>query len=143
MDEVLELDGPVATPGSILSTMLRRSAGTLVEAPVRPPMCAEARLAVSREHGIMLLGVARQGLAELRSIAQAYRWLEENLALIAMAVPQFAIDARKTPKLRLLVDQSDVSAEVLRPILQSGNVTLQAYRMVRWGGRTGLLLDAA
>jgi hypothetical protein len=143
MDEVLELDGPVATPGCILSTMLRRSAGTLVEAPVRPPMCAEARLAVSREHGIMLLAVARQGLAELRSIAQAYRWLEENIALIAMAVPQFAIDARLTPKLRLLVDQSDVSAEVLRPILQSGNVALQAYRMVRWGGRTGLLLDAA
>lgn len=142
MDEVLELDGPV-TSGSLLSSVLRRSGGVLVECPVRPPMCAEARLAVSREHGVMLLAVARQGLAELRSIAQAYQWLTENLSLIAMAVPQFAIDGRLTPKLRLLVDQRDASAEVLRPILQSGNVTLQAYRMVRWGERTGLLLDAA
>ena len=45
--------------------------------------------------------------------------------------------------LRLLVDHSDLSADALQPVLQSGSVTVQSYRKLRWGGRTGLLLDAA
>ena len=47
------------------------------------------------------------------------------------------------PHLRLLVDQADLTADVLRPLLQSQQVTVEAYRRLRWGGRTGLLLEAA
>jgi len=28
-------------------------------------------------------------------------------------------------------------------MLASGNVTIETYRKLRWGGRTGLLLEAA
>jgi len=87
--------------------------------------------------------VAREGLGELRAIGQAYRWLSENRSLLGMALPQFAIDTRQSPRLRLLVDQSDVSAAALQPVLQSDHVTVHSYRKIRWGGRTGLLLDAA
>jgi hypothetical protein len=106
-------------------------------------MCPEARLAVTRERGLVLLAVARKGLADLRAIAQAFRWLTENRALIGMAVPQLAIDAHRHPRLRLLVDHADANAEILAPMLETTTVTLQAYRKLRWGARTGLLLDAA
>ena len=60
-----------------------------------------------------------------------------------MALPQFAIEVMRLPLLRLLVDHADISADVLQPILQADHVTIQAYRKVRWGGRTGLFLEAA
>jgi hypothetical protein len=41
------------------------------------------------------------------------------------------------------VDQSDISAAVLQPMLQADHVTVQAYRKLRWGERTGVLLEAA
>ena len=83
------------------------------------------------------------GLQDLGSIGQAYRWLNENRALVQMALPQFAIDAHQMPSLHLLVDHADVSAEVLAPMLQNGHITIHAYRKLRWGGKTGLLLEAA
>jgi hypothetical protein len=82
-------------------------------------------------------------LCDLRDIAQAYRWMNENRPLIAMALPQFAIEPNQSPRLQLLIAQSDVSAEMLQPLLQSSNVTVQTYRKLRWGGKTGLLLEAA
>jgi hypothetical protein len=106
-------------------------------------MCPHASLAVSRERRLVLVGVARQGLSDLRAIGQAYRWLIENRPLISLAVPQFAIDAHQLPRLHLLVDHADVTADVLQPMLQSANVTVHAYRKLRWGGKTGLLLEAA
>jgi hypothetical protein len=141
--EVLDLPGPNASAEAILAAILHDPAAGLVECPVRAPMCAEARLAVARDRGLLLLAVARTGLAELRAIGRAYHWLQENQSLIAMAVPQFSIDPAHSPRLRLLVDQSDLSAEALRPMLQSGHVIVQAYRRLRWGGKTGLLLEAA
>jgi hypothetical protein len=36
-----------------------------------------------------------------------------------------------------------MTAEILQPMLQASNVTVQAYRKLRWGGKTGLLLEAA
>ena len=60
-----------------------------------------------------------------------------------MAIPQFAIDAHSLPQLRLLVDQADLSAQILQPMLESGHVSVQAYRKLRWGAKTGLLLEAA
>ena len=106
-------------------------------------MCPHASLAVSRDRRLVLVAVARQGLSDLRAIGQAYRWLIENRPLIGMAVPQFAIDAHQLPQLHLLVDHADMTAEVLQPMLQSANVTVHAYRKLRWGGKTGLLLEAA
>ncbi len=140
--EVLEISSE-GTAESILAAILSRPESGLVECPVRTPMCPSARLTIDRDRRVILLAVAREGLAELRSIGQAYRWLIENRALIGMAVPQLAIDAHQFPRLRLLVDQADASADVLQPMLQSGHVAVQTYRRVRWGDRTGLLLDAA
>lgn len=142
-EEVLELSDQGTTAEAVLSAVLRQNHGTFVECPVRAPMCSEVRLAVSRERGIVLFAVAREGLGELRSIGQAYRWVRENCALLGMALPQFAIDPHQSPRLRLLVDQSDLSAEALQPVLQSEHVSVQSYRKLRWGDRTGLLLNAA
>ena len=141
--DVIELPDRDVTGEAILSAVLRKSAGGLIECPVRPPMCGEARLAVGRDRRITLFAAARQGLSELRTIAQAYRWLKENRELIGMALPQFSIDAGQTPQLRLLVDRDDLAADALQPMLQSEHVTLQAYRKLRWGGKLGLFLEAA
>ena len=141
--EILDLPSSDAPASAVLGAFLSRRDGTLVECPLRPPMCPDARLAVSRDRGVVLLAVARPGLADLRAVGRAYQWLLENRALIAMAVPQFALDATRTPRLHLLVDHADASADVPRPMLETDHVTLQAYRRLKWGGRNGLLLEAA
>ena len=78
----------------------------------------------------------------MRSAARI-RWLCENRTLIAMALPQFAIEPTHSPRLQLLIDQADLSAAILQPLLKSEHVTVQTYRKLRWGGKTGLLLEAA
>ncbi|HZN65253.1 MAG TPA: hypothetical protein VFB66_08105 [Tepidisphaeraceae bacterium] len=143
VNEVIDLPADDNTSEAVLSAVLRQNGGTYVECPVRAPMCGSARVAVGRDRSVVLFAVAREGLGELRAIGQAYRWLSENRSLLGMALPQFAIDTRQSPRLRLLVDQSDVSAAALQPVLQSDHVTVHSYRKIRWGGRTGLLLDAA
>jgi len=141
--EVIDLPDGAADEESVLGAILAGSRGELIECPVRAPMCTTARLAVTRERGLVILAVARKGLSELRSIAHAYRWLVENRALIGMAVPQLAIDGLRHPRLRLLVDHADLTAEALAPMLESNTVSVQAYRKLRWGNKTGLLLEAA
>jgi hypothetical protein len=143
IDDVIDLPGHDMSGQTILEAVLKKAAGTLVECPLRPPMCVEARLAVGRDRGIVLLVAAKQGLSDLRSISQAYRWLMENRELICMALPQFAIDAKQTPRLRLLVDRADLTADALHPMLQSEHVTIQSYRKLRWGERLGVFLEAA
>jgi hypothetical protein len=106
-------------------------------------MCPQASLAVSRDRHLVLVAVARQGLPDLRQIGRAYQWLNENRALIGMAVPQMSIDTHQPARLHLLVDHADMTADVLQPMLQSAAVTVHAYRKLRWGGKTGLLLEAA
>ena len=140
--DVIDLPSGATDPESIVRAVLRGGAN-LIECPVRPPMCPHASLAVSRERRLVLVAVAQQGLHDLRAIGQAYRWLIENRPLISLAVPQFAIDAHQLPRLHLLVDHADMTADVLQPMLQSANVTVNAYRKLRWGGKTGLLLEAA
>ncbi len=141
--EVLDLAADVADEQSVLAAIFNGAAGELIECPVRAPMCPAARLAVTRERGLVLLAVAGKGLTDLRAIASAYRWLVENRALIGMALPQMAIDGLRHPRLRLLVDHADAGAATLAPMLESNTVSVQAYRKLRWGGRTGLLLEAA
>jgi hypothetical protein len=144
VSEVVDLTSADAGAEEIVSAVLKQDGGgAMLECPVRPPMCAESRLAVTRDRGVVLLAVAKRGLSELNSIGQAYRWLIENRTLIGMALPQLAIDAGQTPRLRLLVDECDAGAEVLRPMLTGNDVTVQSYRRVKWGSKAGLLLAAA
>jgi hypothetical protein len=138
-DDVIDLAGDEA----VLSAILRHRSGELVECPIVPPMCDKARLAVARDRRIVLIGEAGHGLTDLRAIGRAYQWLVENRNLIAMAVPQLSIDAHQMPQLSLLVDRADAGAATLEPMLQSGNVTIETYRKLKWGGKTGLLLEAA
>jgi hypothetical protein len=127
----------------IVNAVLRHCSSELVECPIAPPMCPKARLAVSRDRRIVMLAVSREGLQDLSSIGQAYRWLQENQNLIGMAVPQLSIDPQQPPHLSLLVNQSDSAAHTLQPMLQGDHVTVKTYRKLRWGGKTGLLLEAA
>ena len=142
-DDVIDLPQGASSPAAIVGAMLRRGASELVDCPIKPPMCPDATIAVSRDRRLVLLAVASEGLGDLRAIGRAYQWLMENRGLVAMAIPQFSIDARQVPRLQLLVDQADASAEILQPMLESGNVTVHASRPLRWAGRVGLLLDAA
>jgi hypothetical protein len=144
VSEIVDLTSADAGAEEIVSAVLKQDGGgAMLECPVRPPMCAESRLAVTRDRGVVLLAVAKRGLSELNSIGQAYRWLIENRNLIGMALPQLAIDAQQAPRLRLLVDECDAGAEVLRPMLTGSDVTVQSYRRVKWGDKAGLLLAAA
>ena len=59
--------------------------GEMIELPVKPPMLTEGSLAVTRERRLVLVAVARQGLSDLRMVGEAYRWMSENRALIAMS----------------------------------------------------------
>jgi len=140
--EVIELSDDQGG-GSLLDAVMRHSMGEIIECPLRPPMCPEARLAISRDRRLMLIAAAGHGLRELRDIGLGYRWLVENRALVAMALPQLAVDAKQMPHLRLLVDQADLNAQVLQPIFQVNTVTICSYRKLRWGERNGLLLEAA
>lgn len=128
---------------SVLDAVLRQNGADLVACPVPLPMCETARLVVSRDRRLVLLAVAGKGLVDLRAIGYAYRWVIENRQLIAMAVPQFAINSEPLPKLRLLIEHTDRDAEMLRPILQNQLVEIFPFRTLNWSGRLGLLLNAA
>lgn len=144
-DDVIELVGNDTNESAIIASVMQNGigAGQFVECPIAPPMRSTAKLAVTRDRRITLIAVARQGLSDLRTIGQAYRWLVENRALIAMAMPQMSIDAHAMPHLNVLIDQSDTTADLLQPLLSAGHVTVRTYRKLRWGGKTGLLLEAA
>jgi hypothetical protein len=139
--EVIEL--PAGAGESAILDAVVGQGRQFIQCPVKPPKCEHVMLAVSRDRRLTMLAVAGKGLTDLRSIGAAFGWLVENRGLVAMALPQFAIDAHGMPALRLLVDHADVGEDVLQPILSSGTVTVQAYRKLRWGTRTGLLLEAA
>ena len=141
--EVIDL--PLAESGhaAIIDAILRHCSSELVECPVAPPMCPAARLAVGRDRRVVMLAVAQHGLSDLNTIGMAYKWLQENQQLIGMAVPQLSIDTQQAPHLSLLIDQSDTAAHTLQPMLQGDHVTVKTYRKLRWGVKTGLLLEAA
>ncbi len=142
ISDIIDLPAGISTPSAIVSAALRGNS-EMVECAVKPPMLADASLAVSRDRRLVLLAVASQGLSDLRHVGEAWRWLNENRALISMAVPQCSIDPHAMPSLRLLVDRNDLSAATLQPLMQASNVTVQTYRKLRWGAKTGLLLEAA
>jgi hypothetical protein len=143
--EVIDLPGD-GSDGSILEAVLRQGGadGLWVQCPLKAPMCQQAILAVGRDHRLILLAMAGKDItADLRSIIPALRWMTENRELIRMALPQLAIDATANPSVRLLVDHADHSAELVQPLLANTSVTVQAYRRLKWGQKSGLLLEAA
>jgi hypothetical protein len=141
--QVCDLPAGQATELSVLAAVMRNQNSGLIESPVKAPQCPSAAVAVSRDRKLVLVAVARKGLSELRAIGQAYKWVVENRPLLSMALPQFSIDAQAMPTLRLVVDRSDADADLLVPMSENGNITVQTYRKLRWGDRTGLLLEAA
>src|SRR5438067_4762669 len=120
--DVIDLPGSESGESGIVEAILRHCTGELVECPVTPPMCPKAKLAVGRDHRIVMLAVSREGLADLNTIGLAYKWLQENQNLIGMAVPQLSIDTQQPPHLSLLVNQADSTAQTLQPMLEGGHV---------------------
>jgi len=143
LPEVIDLPPGGNDDASILLAILHQQADAWVQCPIKPPMCPAAVLAVGRDHRLALWAIAGKGLSQLPLVSKAYHWMVENRDLIRLAVPQLSIDTQATPALRLLVDHADITADLLQPLLNSGTVTVEAYRKLRWGGRTGLLLEAA
>jgi hypothetical protein len=144
MAEVIDLPMSENESG-ILDAVVRQGGveGRWMQCPIRPPMCPKSILAIDRDRRLMLIAVAAKGLNDLRGIGLALRWMSENRELIRMALPQLAIDVQASPGACLLVDHADLSADILQPILQSDTISVQAYRKVKWGSKTGLLLEAA
>jgi hypothetical protein len=145
VSEVIDLPSGDQTEQSILDAVVRQGGaeGRWVQCPIHPPMCPNAILAVGRDHRLILLAVAGKAFSQFPSIGQALRWMAENGELIRMALPQLAIDADATPAVRLLVDHDDLWADTLQPLLHSDTITVQSYRRLKWGAKTGLLLEAA
>ncbi len=139
-DTVLDLPAD-AGPAAVIAAVLKASPD-LAAAPVAPPVLPSATVAVSR-HGRLTLLAAADGAADLRPIVAGFRWLAENRPLLAMAMPQFKIDPQAEPHLRLFVDRLHGAADALRPLLRDDQVTVRTYRTLRWGEKTGLLLEAA
>ncbi|HEX8322373.1 MAG TPA: hypothetical protein VF595_00545 [Tepidisphaeraceae bacterium] len=141
-ETIIDLPDADASPTGILRAVVL-GGSEWAESPVRPPMMPEAVVAVARDRRLTLLAVARPGLSDLRAIAAAFRWMDENRTLIAMALPQFNVDSHAAPRLHVLIDHVDAAADALHPLLAAGSVSVAAYRRVHWAGKTGLLLEAA
>ena len=137
VDDVIDLPAGRSVAGAV---SLRLS---LAETPIAPPMLAGSSLCISREGGIVLVAAAAPGLEDLPTIGRALTWASENRGLLRMALTQFRVDESPDVRLHLLVSRADVSADTLRPLMSTGRVTVQAYRRLSWGGRSGLLLEAA
>lgn len=136
-DEVIDLPAGDSVADVVLARL------DLAETAVSPPMLATAKLCVSRDGAIVLVAAASPGLEDLPTIGRAMTWATENRLLLRMALAQYRVDDSADVLLHLLVSRADVNADALRPLMSTGRVTIQAYRRLTWGGRCGLLLEAA
>jgi hypothetical protein len=136
--DIIELPDGV----SVLSAYLRRG-GQLLPTPIQPEMCPGASIAVARDRAITVVAQIGPGLAGLSSIASALQWVESCRKLIAMALPQVAVDAERPVRVDLLVDHADRNAQGLEPLFGQDRIRITTYRRVRFAGRSGLLLEAA
>jgi hypothetical protein len=143
VSDVIDLPDGDASADSIIAAVLASETAGLMECPIAVPRCPQAKLVVSRDRRLTLLAVKGGDMTDLRPIAQAYQWMCENRKLIAMALPQLAIDPSSEPMLRLLVDRMDADSQAMHSMLYGASATVQIYRRLRWQGRTGLLLEAA
>src|SRR5205823_3651048 len=60
--DVIDLPDGEGAHGAVLTSVLKNSSADLVECPIAPPNAKDVRLAVSRDHRVVLLAVASQGL---------------------------------------------------------------------------------
>lgn len=127
---------------SVLSAIMQQG-HTLLATPIQIPMCPGATVAVDRDRTLVLVAQLGTGLNGLNAIASGIRWLEQSKQLVAMAMPQLAINIDAQPRVHMLIDHNDRTAEALKPLLGNDRITIQTYRKLKWGGRTGLLLEAA
>jgi hypothetical protein len=143
VSDVIELPDAATTTEAIIAAVMNSEMSSLMECPIPVPRCPEAKLVVTRDRQMMLLAVKGSDMTDLRPIAQAYQWMCENRRLIAMALPQLAIDPNAEPMLRLMVDRLDADSQAMHSMFYGATVTVQIYRRLRWQGRTGLLVEAA
>ena len=136
-DDVIDLppDGNVA--GVVVGRL------GLAATPVSVPGLSGSRLCVGRDGAITLVTAAASGLTDLGQIGRSMTWAVENRQLLGMALSQYRLDATADVRLHLLVGHADARADALRPLLGTGRVTVQTYRKLTWGGRIGVLLEAA
>lgn len=139
---VIDLPESPDASDAILEAVMAANSNQWMACPIRPPFPAPARLAVSRDRRLVIVALASEGLDGLRSIGLALNWVVENKQLLAMALPQLSIDGG-SPMLTLLVDRADADAELLKPLFASTIVRIQTFQRLRWGGKTGILLEAA
>lgn len=144
LPQVIELPADANDDAAALQAILHQPGQTSrwIECPIKPPMFPSSMLAVGGDHKLCLWAIAGNGLCQLPKISQAYHWLSENRELLSQAFPQLSIDTKAMPVLRLLVDHTNAAAQLLQPLLHSERVTIETYRKLRWGQRTGLLLEA-
>ena len=140
-DEVIDLPGGAADPASVLRAALAGSAD-LAATAVAAPMLPGGHVALDRDGTLTLIAAADADLSGLAQVSAALTWLTQSASLVRMAMPQMHV-ADAPPRLRLLIDHRATRATDLGPLLATGRVTLVPYRTLKWGGRTGLLLDAA
>ena len=136
-DEVLDLPLGASVADAVLTRM------GVAATPLVPPMLAGGRLCVDRSGELLLVAAAAPGLTDLPSIGRAVTWANDNAQLIGMALAQYRLAQNGTVGLHLLVSRADANAEALRPLMGTGRVSVQSYRRLTWGGRCGVLLDAA
>ena len=137
IDDVIDLPAGGSVSGAV---SLRLG---FAQTPIAPPMLMSASLCVSREGAVVVVAAAAPGLEDLPMIGRALTWATENRLLLRMALTQYRVDDSREVLLHLLVSRADVNADALRPLMVTGRVTVQAYRQLNWGGRSGLLLEAA
>lgn len=135
-DEVIDLPAGSGVADVVLDRL------EVVTTPIVPPMLPGGKLCVDREGGLMLIAAASPGLNDLGVIGRAMTWVAESRQLLTMALAQYRLSSADV-RLHLLVSHADADADALRPLLGTGRVSVQRYRRLTWGGRCGVLLEAA
>jgi hypothetical protein len=141
-DEVIDLPAG-AGAGAVVEAALHRAAGEQAVTPLSPPMLPHAKLAVRRDGGLLLVAAVEPGLRDLSAVGRALDWLSENRQLVTMALSQFRLDGDADVAVRLYVSHADADASDLKSLLGNADVSIRTYRRLRWGDRTGVLLEAA
>jgi len=133
--EVLEFVGEGAE--GVLDSVM--AGGEWVGCGLELPGSGRARLAVDGEGRLVVLGVLEDG-GDVAELGRAWRWVAENAAVVARAVRPVVADGGKAPE--MVVFAGTELAGDLAAVVGAG-VRVRTYRALRWGGRRGLLVEAA
>jgi hypothetical protein len=136
LPEVIELDGTGSE--AIIDAILVGHRGlrpTDIPTPGRVP----CRVAVGPEGRLVLL--CCPAAEEVEHVGTLLSWAADNLLLIARATLGATVDVSLAPRLHLYV--AGKTAAGLARLVDAASITVHTYQPVRWGGRRGLLLDAA